>query len=65
MDLVEARAPRGFDHVDRVVSPTELDDIASAYRRTAGFDPATLNSRPSLSVGERYPARRSGLCTAT
>jgi 2-polyprenyl-6-methoxyphenol hydroxylase-like FAD-dependent oxidoreductase len=50
LDLVEERAPDGFANLDEVISRTELEEIASTYRRTAGFDPKTLNTRPSLSV---------------
>jgi 2-polyprenyl-6-methoxyphenol hydroxylase-like FAD-dependent oxidoreductase len=50
MEIVEQRAPGGFTNLDDIVSTQELDEISSAYRRTAGFDPETLNSRPALSV---------------
>jgi 5-methylphenazine-1-carboxylate 1-monooxygenase len=50
MELVEARAPDGFANLDDVISHEELEAIALTYKRTAGFDPETLNSRPSLSV---------------
>lgn len=48
--LVEERAPDGFANLDDVISREELEEIARAYKRTAGFDPETLNNRPSLSV---------------
>jgi 2-polyprenyl-6-methoxyphenol hydroxylase-like FAD-dependent oxidoreductase len=50
MEIVEERAPDGFDDLDAIISPRELEEIALAYKRTAGFDPAELNTRPSLSV---------------
>lgn len=50
MEIVEERAPNGFTNLDDVISRAELEEIASAYKRTAGFDPHTLNNRPSLSV---------------
>ena len=50
MDIVEERAPDGFTDLAAVVSQDELLEISSAYKRTAGFDPAVLNARPSLSV---------------
>src|SRR5882724_9781079 len=50
MEIVEQRAPEGFSTLDDIVSQQELEEIARAYKRTAGFDPETLNSRPSLSV---------------
>jgi hypothetical protein len=33
-----------------VITQEELEAIARAYKRTAGFDPESLNTRPSLSV---------------
>jgi len=56
LDLAEARAPRGFGPAgrDAVLPPDELLAIATAYKRAAGFDPALLNARPSLT------ARRPG-----
>jgi 2-polyprenyl-6-methoxyphenol hydroxylase-like FAD-dependent oxidoreductase len=49
-NVVEERAPDGFTNLDDVVSRQELEDIASRYKRLAGFDPLVLNDRPSLSV---------------
>jgi hypothetical protein len=49
-NLVEERAPDGFASLDDVVSHQELEAIASRYKRGAGYDPAVLNNRPSLSV---------------
>jgi 2-polyprenyl-6-methoxyphenol hydroxylase-like FAD-dependent oxidoreductase len=50
LQVIEDRAPDGFASLDDVISPQELDEIASAYHRTAGFDPAVLNARASYSV---------------
>jgi len=50
MELAEVRAPAGFDRVEDVFAPGELQELSSRYQRTAGFDPALLNDRPSLSV---------------
>jgi hypothetical protein len=50
LELVEQRAPDGFTDIEAVVSRAELEEIANGYMRTAGFDPQTLNNRPSLSV---------------
>lgn len=49
-DLVEERAPEGFSDLHAVVSREELAAVADEYKRTAGFDIARLNERPSLSV---------------
>jgi hypothetical protein len=48
--LVEERAPNGFTKLEDVFSPHELEQIAEAYKQTAGFDAQMLNHRPSLSV---------------
>ena len=50
MEIVEERAPNGFTILDDIISSEELESISSQYKRTAGFDPDVLNSRPSLSV---------------
>jgi 2-polyprenyl-6-methoxyphenol hydroxylase-like FAD-dependent oxidoreductase len=50
MELVEQRAPDGCSDLGSVISTEELVDISNRYKRTAGFDPAVLNARPSLSV---------------
>ncbi len=36
-----------------IVLPQELEEIASDYKRIAGFDIERLNNRPSLSVVRR------------
>ena len=51
MELAETRAPGGFGRVEEVFAPGELQELANRYKRIAGFDPALLNGRPSLSVG--------------
>jgi 2-polyprenyl-6-methoxyphenol hydroxylase-like FAD-dependent oxidoreductase len=50
MELVEQRAPNGFTNLDDVISQAEMEEIARTYKRTAGFSPEILNTRPSLSV---------------
>lgn len=47
MQLVEERAPNGFERLDDVASQAELEEIANRYKRVAGFDPETLNARAS------------------
>jgi 5-methylphenazine-1-carboxylate 1-monooxygenase len=46
LQLVEERAPDGFDRVDDVISAAELDAIASSFALAAGLDPEKVNSRP-------------------
>jgi 5-methylphenazine-1-carboxylate 1-monooxygenase len=50
MEIVEERAPQGFTDLNAIISPQELEEISRSYKRAAGFDPAILNNRPSLSV---------------
>lgn len=52
LDIAAARAPHGFGAVEReaVLPQAELAAIAAGYKRTAGFDPAVLNARPSYST---------------
>jgi 5-methylphenazine-1-carboxylate 1-monooxygenase len=53
LEIVEQRAPDGFADLDAVISRAELEEISRRYKRTAGFDPEVLNTRPSLGVGQR------------
>jgi 5-methylphenazine-1-carboxylate 1-monooxygenase len=46
MQLVEERAPDGFDEVTDVLSRQELEDIAANYKRVAGFQVEGLNAKP-------------------
>ncbi|ETR76824.1 hypothetical protein X566_03685 [Afipia sp. P52-10] len=48
MQLVEERAPDGFDVVTDVLSQAELEDIASTYKRVAGFQVDALNAKPPI-----------------
>lgn len=52
LDLAAQRAPAGFGAAgrDAVLPHAELEAIASAYKRTAGFDPMALNARASFSA---------------
>ncbi|HZD26027.1 MAG TPA: flavin-dependent oxidoreductase [Alphaproteobacteria bacterium] len=48
MQLVEERAPDGFDDIGAVLTREELEGTAAAYKRLAGFDREALNSRPPI-----------------
>ncbi|NUT57834.1 MAG: flavin-dependent oxidoreductase [Agromyces sp.] len=50
MQLAYERAPGGFVDVHDVIPQAELERIARDYKVAAGFDPARLNERSSLSV---------------
>jgi len=45
MQLVQERAPDGFDRIEDVLTRAELEETASAYKRIAGFDKDELNAR--------------------
>jgi 5-methylphenazine-1-carboxylate 1-monooxygenase len=46
LQLVEERAPNGFDRIDDVVSQQDLKAIAVSFSSAAGLDIETVNSRP-------------------
>ena len=48
MQLVEERAPDGFDVVTDVLSQQELEDIANTYKKVAGFQVDALNAKPPI-----------------
>jgi 5-methylphenazine-1-carboxylate 1-monooxygenase len=48
MQLVEERAPNGYDVVTDVLSQQELEDIAANYKRVAGFQVDALNAKPPI-----------------
>jgi 2-polyprenyl-6-methoxyphenol hydroxylase-like FAD-dependent oxidoreductase len=53
LDIAEARAPQGFADIEAVMPLDERAGIAAHYKRLAGFEPATLNARPSLTPPRR------------
>lgn len=48
MQLVEDRAPNGFENLETIVSLNERKSITESYKQLAGFAVAELNARPSL-----------------
>jgi 2-polyprenyl-6-methoxyphenol hydroxylase-like FAD-dependent oxidoreductase len=48
MQLVEARAPDGFDDIGDVITPDEIAQATESYRRTAGFALQALAQGDSL-----------------
>jgi 2-polyprenyl-6-methoxyphenol hydroxylase-like FAD-dependent oxidoreductase len=48
MQRVETLAPEGFASIEEVLTPGELEETASRYKKLAGFDKEGLNSRPSI-----------------
>ncbi|MBO0703574.1 MAG: FAD-dependent monooxygenase, partial [Candidatus Dormibacteraeota bacterium] len=51
IDMVQDRAPDGFDRIEDVLSTEELAKLRDAYRATSLQDVAALNDRPSLVTG--------------
>ena len=43
IDVVEQRAPNGFETIDQVISEEELQSILQDYKKAAGFDRNTLD----------------------
>lgn len=50
MQMVEERAPAGFDRLDEVISQAELEAVAARYKQVAGFDKDALNAMPDTSL---------------
>jgi 2-polyprenyl-6-methoxyphenol hydroxylase-like FAD-dependent oxidoreductase len=48
MQLVEQRAPLGFNRIEDVLTPAELEGTATGYKQIAGFDRDALNTRPPI-----------------
>ena len=48
MKIVEERAPGGFEDINAVISPEEIERLTEVYRQTAGFAVEALESGTSL-----------------
>ena len=48
MQLVEERAPSGFERLADVITPDEILQATDGYRKMAGFSLQQLRDRPSL-----------------
>jgi 2-polyprenyl-6-methoxyphenol hydroxylase-like FAD-dependent oxidoreductase len=57
MQMARERAPEGFVDIHDVIDRAELEEIAAAYKRVAGFDPEVLNERASWTPTAPEPAR--------
>ncbi len=51
MQMAEERAPGGFNNIEDIVPRHELEDVSLSFKKAAGFDPETVNTRPSYGVG--------------
>ena len=45
MQIVEERAPNGFDQLDDVISREELNAVSARYKKIAGFELEALNQK--------------------
>jgi hypothetical protein len=52
MQMVEERAPQGFNIVTEVLTQDELEGIANNYKRVAGFQVEALNAKPPIVRGK-------------
>jgi 5-methylphenazine-1-carboxylate 1-monooxygenase len=50
MEIAAERAPEGFERIEDVFEPGELEALSHRFKEIAGFDPEELNERPSLSA---------------
>lgn len=48
MQLVEQRAPGGYERIEDVLTADELASTAASYKQIAGFDVDALNARPPI-----------------
>jgi 2-polyprenyl-6-methoxyphenol hydroxylase-like FAD-dependent oxidoreductase len=55
MQLVDKRAPTGFDRIDDVITREEIKVIVTSFSSAAGLDVETVNGRPAF-----VPTQRSG-----
>jgi 2-polyprenyl-6-methoxyphenol hydroxylase-like FAD-dependent oxidoreductase len=55
LQLVEERAPNGFDRIDDVVSRAEIGAISASFAAAAGLDVQTVNGAPSLVSYQSLP----------
>ena len=60
MQMVEERAPDGYNVVTDVLSLQELEDIAANYKRVAGFQVEGLNAKPPIVQITREAPRAAG-----
>ena len=48
LDIVEDRAPDGFENIEQVMPTAELQAFADKYKKIAGMDIAALNASPAV-----------------
>jgi 2-polyprenyl-6-methoxyphenol hydroxylase-like FAD-dependent oxidoreductase len=50
LDLLEERAPQGFEDLEAVLPYREREEVALRYKKMAGFDMKLLNESPPMKV---------------
>ena len=50
MQMAEERAPGGFNTIEDIIPRRELEDVSLSFKKAAGCDPETVNTRPSFNV---------------
>ncbi|HET7671997.1 MAG TPA: flavin-dependent oxidoreductase [Burkholderiales bacterium] len=50
LDLLEERAPNGFEDLEKVLPYREREEVALRYKKMAGFDMKLLNESPPMKV---------------
>ncbi len=50
MQMVEERAPNGFENLHDVISQAELEAVAAGYKQVAGFDRDALNQKEDATL---------------
>jgi 2-polyprenyl-6-methoxyphenol hydroxylase-like FAD-dependent oxidoreductase len=55
LQTAEERAPGGFQHIHDVLSQEELESTANNFKKAAGFDVETVNSRESFVELSAHP----------
>lgn len=53
MKVVDARAPNGFDEIDKVISRKELDELAGRYKKLAGLELQNVNRPAEIQQRDR------------
>jgi hypothetical protein len=48
MQIVEERAPRGFERIEDVISSEEMERLTASFRQAAGLDAETVNATPPI-----------------
>jgi len=59
LQVVEERAPNGFDRIDDVVSRAEIEAISASFTAAAGLDVETVNRAQSLVSYQSPPPTRT------